>query len=67
MIRERDNSYKLIFEKPINYRLTGHKRKDVEEITIRCTRLIETYVKKYPDQWFIFKKFWEPAYIQDII
>ncbi|MCM8779196.1 MAG: lysophospholipid acyltransferase family protein [Candidatus Omnitrophica bacterium] len=58
-IRENDESFCLYFEKPIFYLPTGNYEKDVEELTQRIMKVIEKYVKKYPEQWFMFREFWE--------
>jgi len=55
------DGYKLdvIFEKPLEYSKTGDMQKDIEEITKQFARHIEKYVKLYPEQWFMFRKFWQ--------
>ena len=58
VIRQKDNSYKLIISQPIEPVLTGNKDKDLYELTKKCLRVIEDYVRKYPSQWLMFRKFW---------
>jgi len=58
MIREKDDKFRLILEEPISFSPSGDREKDIQELTKKCIRRIEEYVKKYPDQWCCFGKFW---------
>jgi KDO2-lipid IV(A) lauroyltransferase len=58
MIREKDDKFRLIIEKPIRFSPSGNKEIDQKTLTERCIERIEKYVKRYPDQWFMFSKFW---------
>ncbi len=52
--RNPDNSFTLRFEKPREYA----KTMSVEDVINDYKKLIEEYIRAYPDQWFMFKKFW---------
>lgn len=72
MIRNEDDSFTLKIHPPINSILREEKsqssdsknsfskmsEKDLQELTKRYTIIIEDYIKKYPDQWYMFRKFW---------
>ena len=58
MIREKNKKFRLIFEKPIQSTPTGDQKNDIKELTKRCIERIEEYVKKYPEQWLMFQRFW---------
>jgi len=58
MIRNNDDTFTLRFEAPIEYIPTQSRDSDLVEITRRCKSIIESYIKKYPGQWCMFKKFW---------
>ncbi|MGD9015513.1 MAG: lysophospholipid acyltransferase family protein [Candidatus Omnitrophota bacterium] len=58
MIRNPDDTFKLIFEKPIEFQPCGDKAKDKIELTSKCRSKIEDYIRRYPEQWFMFRKFW---------
>lgn len=58
MLRNPDDTFKLIFEKPIEYQPRGDKQKDLMQLTAKCGTIIEDYVRNYPEQWFMFRKFW---------
>ncbi len=59
-VRLKGNNYRLIFEKPIEYTPTHDKEKDLHILTKKYLVVIEEYVRKYPEQWYMFKPFWEP-------
>lgn len=58
VIRNLDDTFTLKFEKPIDYTPTGDRDKDILQITSKYKIIIEDYVRRYPDQWFMFRKFW---------
>jgi KDO2-lipid IV(A) lauroyltransferase len=51
MIRNSDESQKIIIEKEISWEKTGDSEKDIINITAGFTAVIEKYVRTYPDQW----------------
>ncbi|MBW1678711.1 MAG: lysophospholipid acyltransferase family protein [Deltaproteobacteria bacterium] len=58
LIRNQDNTHKLIIEPPLNISYRGNHRGDVEEITSLITRKIEEYVRRYPSQWMWTHRRW---------
>lgn len=58
MIKNKDDSFTFIFEKPIEFKPTGDRKNDIKELTLKDKHIIEIYIKKYPQQWFMFRKFW---------
>ncbi|MFO8053268.1 MAG: lysophospholipid acyltransferase family protein [Candidatus Omnitrophota bacterium] len=56
-VRENKYNYRLIFEKEIDY---NKEDKNVEEdILKKYVSVLEKYLKKYPDQWYLFQKYWQ--------
>lgn len=51
MIRNSDDSQKIVIEKEINWKKTDDPEKDIKNITAGFTAVIEKYVRTYPDQW----------------
>ncbi|MBI4336100.1 MAG: lysophospholipid acyltransferase family protein [Candidatus Omnitrophica bacterium] len=60
IVREKDDTFGFIFDKPIEPVSTGNKENDERAVMDSCARAMERYIKKYPDQWYIFRKFCEP-------
>lgn len=58
LIRMPDDSFELRFEPPISYRATGDIEADEKKVTDLCVEVIEDYIKRYPSQWYMFRRFW---------
>ena len=58
MVRDNDDSFILKFERPIEYTPTENRDNDLAEIIKSYKFIIEHYIRKYPEQWYMFKKFW---------
>lgn len=58
MLRNHDDTFTLRIEKPIDYAPSGDKEKDLREIISRYIVIFEDYIRKYPDQWYMFRRFW---------
>lgn len=54
MVRNNDDSFTLRIEKPIGANEVYTER----ELIIRYKAIIEDYIRKYPDQWYMFRRFW---------
>ncbi|PIP21148.1 MAG: hypothetical protein COX40_00945 [Candidatus Omnitrophica bacterium CG23_combo_of_CG06-09_8_20_14_all_40_11] len=59
MLRNKDDSFTLKFEKPLNFISTGDKNTDLIELTAHYKNIFEGYILKYPDQWYVFRRFWK--------
>ncbi|MEW6171157.1 MAG: lysophospholipid acyltransferase family protein [Candidatus Omnitrophota bacterium] len=58
MIRNPDDTFKLILEKPIEFISTGDREVDTKELTKKYLLIFEKYIKTYPEQWYMFREFW---------
>lgn len=69
MFRNPDDTFTLRIEKPINIDALGlplddgsqtdsAKEKNLLKIIDSYKIIIEDYIRKYPDQWYMFKRFW---------
>lgn len=58
MIRNKDDTFTLKIEKPIQIIPTDDEKKDLKEIITCYKIIIEEYIKNYPDQWYMFRRFW---------
>ena len=50
--------YEFFFDKEIPVVRSGDQAEDVRRMTIEITRRIETYVKKFPEQWLWLHRRW---------
>jgi KDO2-lipid IV(A) lauroyltransferase len=51
IIRQKDDSHKIIIEKPLELVNTGDSETDKIINTENYTKIIESYIRKYPEQW----------------
>lgn len=58
MVRNADDTFTLKIEKPMEFTATADKETDIKKIIVQYKTIIEDYIRKYPDQWYMFKKFW---------
>ena len=58
-VRENKYYYRLIFEKEIKVGTDGRKDEGLQDKLIEKYALIlGRYLKKYPEQWYLFQKYW---------
>ncbi|MFH1678749.1 MAG: lysophospholipid acyltransferase family protein, partial [Candidatus Omnitrophota bacterium] len=50
VVRDKNNISNLIFEKPIEYRSSGDKERDLMQILNKYKTIIEDYIRRYPEQ-----------------
>ena len=41
--------------------LTGHKQADIQTITQCIAGVMETLIRRAPDQWYMFRRMWPSA------
>ncbi|OGW83441.1 MAG: hypothetical protein A2987_03225 [Omnitrophica bacterium RIFCSPLOWO2_01_FULL_45_10] len=63
MIRKPDEAFRFIFDPPIEpaeilESKTGDEEAGIQALTKAYIGIIESYIKQYPTQWFMFKEFW---------
>ncbi len=52
-IRKENDKFELIFEKPI------YPTKREQDLVKDYVKVMQEYIKKYPEQWFMFQRFWK--------
>jgi KDO2-lipid IV(A) lauroyltransferase len=57
LVREKQKFYRLIFEAPIDI----VKAQTDEEIVKKYAKILEKYIKLYPEQWYLFQPYWVKA------
>lgn len=61
IIRETLGHHKLIIKTPFVLHRTDDKEKDILHNTARLTKLIESYIRENPSQWWWFHRRWKKA------
>lgn len=64
IIRQKDDTHKIIIEPPLEFNLTGNQTEDIRHITSIFTERIESYIKAYPTQWFWLNRRWKESVSQ---
>ena len=59
MLRNGDDTFTFKFEKPLEFISTGDKNNDLTGLTKQYRNIFEDYIRKYPDQWYMFRRFWK--------
>jgi len=61
LVRQDTLNYKLIFDTPIELKEIPGIEKDeiIKEADKKIVSIMEKNIRAYPDQWLIFRKFWE--------
>jgi len=57
-IRLGDNKFHFFMTTPIRYTPCADMDKDIYELTKLYLKQIEKVILEYPDQWYMFRKFW---------
>lgn len=58
-VRQPDGRYRIVFEPEVPIVKTGDTASDIEENTANFNRVIEAYVRRYPEQWFWVHQRWK--------
>ncbi|MDP8259274.1 MAG: lysophospholipid acyltransferase family protein [Candidatus Aadella gelida] len=57
-IRKTDDTFDFVFERPDKSIITGDPKVDEESIMKNYIKIFEKYIRKYPDQWYAFRRIW---------
>lgn len=60
--RNSDDTFNFVFEKPVlpDTAAAGDEDTAIKGIMGKYLPIIESYVKRYPGQWYVFRNFWSP-------
>jgi KDO2-lipid IV(A) lauroyltransferase len=59
IVRHENGSHTIFIEPQLDVPLNGNQKEDILSLTAASTKVIEDYVKKYPDQWFWLNDRWK--------
>ena len=63
LVREKNDKYRLIFEKIEEYVPIGEYEKDIKLLMRGYLKVFEKHIREKPDQWYVFNKVWNPEKI----
>ena len=58
-VKQPDGSYRIFVQPEVVLVRSGDTTRDVEENTAKFNKIIETYVRRYPEQWFWVHQRWK--------
>jgi KDO2-lipid IV(A) lauroyltransferase len=58
-LRQRDGTYRTVYEEVNTGGLTGTTEENIIELTTRHTAILERYIRQYPDHWLWMHKRWK--------
>ena len=61
VIRQKNDKYKMIFEDYYTCACTKDKKSDIINCIEKYVKILEKYVRQYPDQWFVFDRIWNTS------
>lgn len=59
IVRQDDDSYRVFVESPLNLHSSGDWKTDIKVNTSRFTKIIESYIRCYPEQWIWMHRRWK--------
>ncbi|MCU0666010.1 MAG: lysophospholipid acyltransferase family protein [Candidatus Omnitrophica bacterium] len=59
MVRNNDDTFTLHFNRPIECKNSGDKKNDLIRTIFEYKEIFERYIKQYPEQWYMFRKFYK--------
>jgi KDO2-lipid IV(A) lauroyltransferase len=59
IFREEGNRHRIVIESPVSLEETGDAERDLVANTQKFTSLIESYIRKHPDQWLWVHRRWK--------
>ncbi|UCD84814.1 MAG: lysophospholipid acyltransferase family protein [Deltaproteobacteria bacterium] len=61
ILRNQDNRHKIVIEPPVELTTSSDKDNDIQVNTSRLTKVMESYVLRYPEHWFWLHRRWKRA------
>ncbi len=59
--RKPNDKFSFVYEGPITIDASGDEEKDIIALSKKFVAVFERYIRKNPDQWLMFRRFWEPV------
>ena len=59
IVRQEDDTHIVVVEKALELEITDDTEEDILANTARFTRVIESFIRKYPEQWIWFHERWK--------
>jgi KDO2-lipid IV(A) lauroyltransferase len=61
VVRQPDNTFRGIAAPPIFVDRTRQAAQETLRVTETIAQVLEGFIRRWPDQWYIFRPMWPPA------
>lgn len=58
IVRKPDGKHKILIMEALRYEDTGDEERNMKELTVKMTRVLEAVIRAHPDNWLWFQKRW---------
>lgn len=65
IVRKPEGGHRIIMHEPLYYQDTGQADDDIYNFTKKTTKIIDTIIREYPDEWVWFQKRWNTSAPQE--
>jgi len=59
IVRKYKNKYKIIVKPPVELTFSEDREKDITDVTQKFTKVLESIIREYPDQWLWMHERWK--------
>ena len=59
IVRQKDDTHVIVAEKALELKSTGDLEEDIRVNTARGVKILESYIRKYPEQWIWIHERWK--------
>ncbi len=59
IVRTDKNRYKILVKPPVELTFSQDKEKDITDLIQKCTKVLESIIREYPDQWLWMHDRWK--------
>jgi len=59
IVRQKDDTHKIIVEKPLSLEQCGNEKETIQVNIARITNVIEQYIRRYPEEWGWMHRRWK--------
>ena len=66
IVRRPEGGHRVLIHPPFYYEDTGNEDRDIYNLTLKMTQIIEDTIRAYPDEWLWFQKRWNTRIDQPI-
>ena len=66
IVRRPEGGHRVLIHPPFYYEDTGNEDRDIYNLTLKMTQIIEDTIRAYPDEWLWFQKRWNTRVDQPI-